>query len=83
MCDEQATDIAELSSLSILYSDQHHNVISIEDDGASVPEKTTVHNLASGWQFKQTDTEEWMPVRHVPTEVHIDLMDNKKCVSSD
>lgn len=36
--------------------------------------------LSTGWSFKQTDTEEWMPVAKVPTNVHLDLMDNKKCV---
>ena len=37
-----------------------------------------IQELSSDWQFKQTDTEEWMPVARVPTNVHLDLMDNKK-----
>ncbi|KAG8630442.1 hypothetical protein KVT40_002061 [Elsinoe batatas] len=38
----------------------------------------TVQVLEQGWQFKQTDTEEWMPVAKVPTMVHLDLLDNGK-----
>lgn len=38
----------------------------------------TVHDLVNEWEFKQTDTEEWMPVERVPTNVHLDLMANKK-----
>ncbi|KAF2162136.1 glycoside hydrolase family 2 protein [Zasmidium cellare ATCC 36951] len=37
-----------------------------------------VHELVNGWSFKQTDTEEWLPVKKVPTNVHLDLLDNKK-----
>ena len=36
----------------------------------------TVRELAEGWQFKQTDLTAWMPVARVPTNVHLDLMDN-------
>ena len=39
-----------------------------------------VQTFSKGWQFKQTDTEEWWPVARVPTNVHLDLMDNKKFV---
>lgn len=39
---------------------------------------TDVKDLAKGWEFKQTDTEEWMPVKHVPTNVHLDLLANEK-----
>jgi len=37
--------------------------------------------LTSGWSFKQTDDtsqDAWLPVAHVPSVVHQDLMDNKK-----
>lgn len=34
--------------------------------------------LGSHWEFKQVDTEEWLPVKRVPTNVHLDLMDNDK-----
>lgn len=34
--------------------------------------------LRKGWEFKQADGEEWLPVARVPTNVHLDLMDNKK-----
>jgi len=34
--------------------------------------------LTEGWEFKQTDGEEWLPVARVPTNVHLDLIDNKK-----
>lgn len=37
-----------------------------------------IHELRTGWEFKQTDTEDWLPVKRVPTNVHLDLMDNKK-----
>ncbi len=32
--------------------------------------------LTEGWTFKQTGTETWYPVRRVPTNVHLDLLDN-------
>ena len=35
-------------------------------------------DLTTGWDFKQTDTEVWLPVKKVPTVVHLDLLDNKK-----
>ncbi|KAK1045939.1 hypothetical protein LTR12_015424 [Friedmanniomyces endolithicus] len=34
--------------------------------------------LRKGWEFKQADGEQWLPVARVPTNVHLDLMDNKK-----
>lgn len=40
-----------------------------------------VHRLTDGWTFKQADDEAkdaWMPVKRVPTNVHLDLMDNGK-----
>jgi len=37
-----------------------------------------VHELSKGWEVKQTDTEEWLPVARVPTNVHLDLIDNNK-----
>ncbi|KAK7753810.1 hypothetical protein SLS62_004176 [Diatrype stigma] len=39
------------------------------------------HPLSSGWEFRQADDDSadaWMPVRKVPTEVHLDLLANKK-----
>ena len=39
-----------------------------------------VQELSTGWEVKQTDTERWLPVARVPTNVHIDLMDNKEYV---
>lgn len=38
-----------------------------------------VSELSSGWEFKQVGAEEdWLPVKRVPTNVHLDLMDNGK-----
>lgn len=37
-------------------------------------------HLTKGWEFKQSDHTEWMPVDCVPTNVHIDLIDNQMCV---
>lgn len=34
--------------------------------------------LTTGWSFKQADTEEWLSVKRVPTNVHLDLLDHKK-----
>jgi beta-mannosidase len=34
--------------------------------------------LTSGWSFKQTDTEEWLSVASVPTNVHLDLLQHEK-----
>ena len=42
-----------------------------------------VMDLSEGWSFKQTDEvgeNSWSPVRKVPSTVHQDLIDNKKCV---
>jgi beta-mannosidase len=42
-----------------------------------------VDQLFEGWTFKQTDDttkDAWMPVKKVPTNVHLDLMDNGKYV---
>ncbi|KAL0944626.1 Beta-mannosidase B 1 [Colletotrichum truncatum] len=40
----------------------------------------TRHELASGWSFKQLDqnSEDWLPVQQVPTQVHLDLLANRK-----
>lgn len=43
----------------------------------------TVHSLTDGWSFKQADEDgkdAWMPVKRVPTNVHLDLIDNGKYV---
>lgn len=40
-----------------------------------------VHDLTDGWMFKQTDAQNdnaWLPVKRVPTNVHLDLMENGK-----
>jgi hypothetical protein len=42
-----------------------------------------VDQLSEGWTFKQADDtskDAWMPVKKVPTNVHLDLMDNCKYV---
>ena len=41
-----------------------------------------VVDITDGWTFKQTDTEEWMPVAQFPTNVHLDLMHNEKYTAS-
>jgi len=43
----------------------------------------SVHVLSEGWYFKQGDDsakDAWMPVKKVPTNVHLDLMENEKYV---
>lgn len=38
----------------------------------------TSQALETGWSFRQTDSlDEWLGVRKVPTNVHLDLMDHK------
>ncbi|CAK3978247.1 glycoside hydrolase family 2 [Lecanosticta acicola] len=34
--------------------------------------------LSNGWEVKATDTDDWMPVARVPTNIHLDLLHNKK-----
>lgn len=36
--------------------------------------------LNSGWTFKQQDwsSDDWLPVANVPSQVHMDLLANKK-----
>jgi hypothetical protein len=42
-----------------------------------------VHELTKGWSFRQTDSEEeWAPVARVPSNVHLDLLANKRYVRS-
>jgi beta-mannosidase len=37
------------------------------------------HELTKGWKFRETDSvDQWLPVASVPTNVHIDLIANKK-----
>jgi len=38
----------------------------------------TVLTLTTGWEFKQTGAKQWLPVAKVPTNVHLDLLDNEK-----
>ena len=43
----------------------------------------SVQNLTAGWTFKDADDhseDAWMPVKNVPTNVHLDLIDNVKYV---
>lgn len=43
----------------------------------------SVHHLTDGWSFKQADDVEdntWLPVKRVPTNIHLDLIDNGKYV---
>jgi len=43
----------------------------------------STHHLTSNWTFKQSDdTSEnvWLPVKRVPTNVHLDLIDNGRYV---
>ena len=36
-------------------------------------------SLESGWSFRQTDRQdEWLSVKKVPTNVHLDLMDHRR-----
>lgn len=36
------------------------------------------YELTTGWKFKETGADEWLPVLRVPTNVHIDLIANEK-----
>jgi beta-mannosidase len=36
--------------------------------------------ITTGWSFAQEGTDEWLPVKKVPTNVHLDLIDNGKQV---
>jgi len=38
--------------------------------------------ISSGWTFKQQDwpSEEWLPVSQVPSQIHMDLLANKKYI---
>lgn len=44
------------------------------------------HDLSHGWQLREYDgnpssENPWLPVQHVPTQVHMDLLANKKYVA--
>jgi beta-mannosidase len=36
--------------------------------------------LATGWEFKNSEEDAWLPVAKVPTVIHLDLMHNKKYI---
>lgn len=43
----------------------------------------SVNRLTDGWKFKQADDptqDVWLPVKKVPTNVHLDLMEHGKYV---
>lgn len=45
---------------------------------------TSVCSLTDGWAFKQADDASenaWLPVKKVPTNVHLDLIDHAKYVA--
>lgn len=48
---------------------------------AAVPERV---QLATGWSLKNKDASDdsWMPVAKVPSQVHVDLIANKKYVQA-
>lgn len=52
----------------------------IRESESDMPVDCVTHRLSKGWQFKQTDTEKWFPVAQVPTNVHLDLMNNQKYI---
>jgi hypothetical protein len=40
-------------------------------------------DLSRNWSFKQADDtakDAWLPVKRIPSTVHQDLVDNKRCV---
>lgn len=42
---------------------------------------TFTQELSSGWKFKETSDasdKAWLPVKKVPTVVHLDLLDNDR-----
>ncbi|THW14937.1 putative beta-mannosidase [Aureobasidium pullulans] len=43
---------------------------------AGATEALLVQELKDSWEFKQTDLDNWMPVKTVPTNVHLDLIAN-------
>jgi beta-mannosidase len=48
-----------------------------------MPQALAAHHLTEGWTFKQADDtreDAWLPVARVPTNVHLDLIDNGKYV---
>jgi len=49
----------------------------------AMPQALASHHLTEGWTFKQADDSgqgAWLPVARVPTNVHLDLIDNSKYV---
>lgn len=43
---------------------------------STMSEAVLVRELKGSWEFKQTDLDNWMPVKTVPTNVHLDLIVN-------
>jgi len=52
---------------------------------ADSPAQMEVVDLSLGWSFKQTDhvdEDAWHPVKKIPSTVHQDLIDSKRCVGT-
>lgn len=50
---------------------------------ADSPTRMEAVDLSLGWSFKQTDhvdEDAWHPVKKIPSTVHQDLIDSKRCV---
>jgi beta-mannosidase len=44
-----------------------------------MPQPLTTHELATGWEFKQTHDKSpgaWLGAKNVPTNVHLDLLEH-------
>ena len=39
------------------------------------------HSLATGWSFRDRESDEWLPVPAVPSSVQQDLIHNKRYIS--
>lgn len=80
--DDNLKSISQSSSLFINLTEHTRSICPPLDNARMNMEVASLgYNLGSGWEFKQTDTEDWMPVKTIPTNVHLDLMDNDKCVT--
>ena len=43
---------------------------------STMKRSVVVQDLKESWELKQTDLNNWMPVKTVPTNVHLDLIAN-------
>jgi hypothetical protein len=73
-----APGILSTTHIHIRDSPRLFRLDAMTNTGPIMPQALESKQLTSGWSFKQTDAEEWLPVSRVPTNVHLDLLQHER-----